>query len=165
MKIYLLASLLLASGISGTVHAQSCRMGSGPDFGDGIPYCSEQSETEYEPPQVEEAPRWSSRWGAIAIDPMASEGGVGVASGMKSRASAEALAIKHCHDTGGGKTCRIEVSYDNQCAVIAWGDDVYATANAGTIDEASRMGLEQCAKDTSNCRILYSDCSYPVRLR
>lgn len=164
MKIYMAASLLLAFGISGTAHAQSCRMGSGPDFGDGIPYCSEAPSTDYEPPQAEQ-PRWSSRWGAIAIDPQAMEGGAGVASGMKSRASAEALAIKHCHDTGGGKTCRIEVSYDNQCAVIAWGDDAYATANAGTIDEASRLGLEECGKGTSNCRIFYSDCSYPVRLR
>lgn len=110
-------------------------------------------------------PQWSSRWGAIAIDPEVAKGGVGVAGDMESRASAEAEAMNVCRDTGGGETCRIEVSYDNQCAVIAWGDHYYVTANTETVIEASRIGLEACGVRTENCRIVYSNCSYPVRLR
>lgn len=165
MKIRLVGSLLLAFGFASPVQAQSCRIGSGPDFGDGIPYCSELSSDEYAPEQMPETPQWSSRWGAIVIDPKVAKGGVGVASDMESRSSAEAAAMAICHDNGGGETCRVEVSYDNQCAVIAWGDHYYVTANAETIGEASRMGLEACGIRTENCRVVYSNCSYPLRLR
>ncbi|OJU67820.1 MAG: hypothetical protein BGO05_28240 [Rhizobiales bacterium 63-7] len=165
MKIRLVASLLLAFGYASTVQAQPCRIGSGPDFGDGIPYCSELSSDEDTPEQVPETPQWSTRWGAIAIDPKVAQGGVGVASDMESRVSAEAVAMTACRDTGGGESCRVEVSYDNQCAVIAWGDHYYVTANAETVGEASRIGLNGCGRRTENCRIVYSNCSYPVRLR
>lgn len=61
-----------------------CRIGSGPDFGDGIPYCSQLSQP---PPSydVPSGPEWASRWGAIAIGSTATGGGVGVASDMKTR--------------------------------------------------------------------------------
>jgi Domain of unknown function (DUF4189) len=139
-----------------------CRMGSGPDFGDGIPYCSQPAPTAYVEPS---GPQWATRWGAIAIDPNASKGGVGVASDMKSQRAAEKAAMKQCRNKGGGKTCRVQTAYDNQCGVIAWGDTYYSTANGDTIDSASELGLRECGKETSNCRIYYSNCSYPVRIR
>jgi hypothetical protein len=139
-----------------------CRMGSGPDFGDGIPYCSQP------PPKVvaPSGPQWATRWGAIAIDPKTSKGGVGVATDMKSQRAAEKEAIKRCRSSGGGKTCRIQTSYDNQCGAIASGDNDYmSTANAGTIDDATGLALAECERASSNCRVYYSNCSYPVRIR
>src|SRR5690606_3553609 len=41
MKIFVAVSLILAFGTATAANAQSCRIGSGPDLGDGFPYCSE----------------------------------------------------------------------------------------------------------------------------
>jgi len=41
MKIFFAVSLILAFGSATAANAQSCRIGSGPDLGDGFPYCSE----------------------------------------------------------------------------------------------------------------------------
>ncbi|MCC7249824.1 MAG: DUF4189 domain-containing protein [Lysobacter sp.] len=142
--------------------AAQCRMGSGPDFGDGVPYCSQPPPKNYVEPS---GPQWATRWGAIAIDPNAPRGGVGVSSDSKSRRAAEKMAVRLCRSSGGGKTCRIQTSYDNQCGVIAWGDRYYSTANGATVDEAARLALDECAKETSGCRVFYSNCSYPVRIR
>ncbi len=138
-----------------------CRVGSGPDMGDGIPYCSDIS------PQATQSysPIWEDRWGAIAIDPNVNKGGFGTAENMQSKKVAEKHALKQCMNSGGTKTCKIEVSYYNQCAVIAWGDDNYHWARAEFIELASEMALEGCSKDTQNCKIFYSNCNYPVRVR
>jgi hypothetical protein len=110
-------------------------------------------------------PAWASRWGAIAIDPTVSSGGIGVASDMKSQRAAEREAIKQCKKAGGSKNCELQTAYDNQCAVIVWGDTHYNTANAEDLTKASELALGQCAKKTSNCKIYYTNCTYPVRLR
>ncbi len=110
-------------------------------------------------------PLWASRWGAIAIDSSVSSGGVGVSTDMKSQRAAEKKAITECKKSGGTKNCRLQISYDNQCAVIAWGDTYYNTANAQTINQASELALAQCSKNTSNCKIYYTNCTYPIRVR
>lgn len=161
MKTLALVSLL-ALGLAPSARAQACRIGSGPDIGDGVPYCSELSPDADTPAQGGQD--WSSRWGAIVIDPRAAEGGLGVARAMTTRRAAEAAAMRDCRNTG-GKFCRVEVSYDNQCAVLAWGDQYYATANAETLVDAAEMALATCSSHTQNCKVVYSDCSYPARVR
>lgn len=156
-----LGSALFCLLLTNAAQAQ-CRIGSGPDFGDGIPYCSALDK----PPQVRsEAPVWQSRWGAIAIDPKVTSGGIGLAKGKESRHAAEEAALRDCHTDGGGNTCRIELSYDNQCGVIAWGDLHYTTANSTSLYDASQLALAACAKHTEHCKIVYADCEFPVRLR
>ena len=147
--------------VAGAVNAQ-CRIGSGPDFGDGIPYCSELPSEDYVVPS---GPAWETRWGAIAIDPKASTGGIGLASDMMTRRAAEKAALKMCRRNGGSKTCRIELYYDNQCGVIAWGDAYYSTANSESLQTASQLALEGCAEHTGHCKVFYANCSYPVRTR
>lgn len=109
-------------------------------------------------------PAWASRWGAIAIGSTTSGGGVGTATGKKSRRKAESIAIKTCRDTGGGSECEV-FSYHDQCAVIAWGTDSYTIQSAQSIDLASRIALKKCSESTKNCRIFYSACSLPERIR
>jgi len=157
--IYLFALPFLFAFVS-NANAQ-CRVGSGPDMGDGIPYCSDLG------PQIQQSysPKWQSKWGAIAIDPMAKTGGIGFAENLNSKKIAEKFAIEQCLATGGSKTCRVEVSYDNQCGVIAWGDKYYTTANAQTVEDASSLALELCDKKTENCKIFYSNCNYAVQIR
>lgn len=95
------------------------------------------------------------------IDPKASDGGVGVASNLESRASAEASAMKMCRDSGGSETCHVQISYVDQCAVVALGDHYFGTAKAETIDEAARFALDECPKEEGHCRIVYSNCRLP----
>lgn len=163
MKSHLLFALFLAFCMTTAAHAQ-CRVGSGPEFGDGIPYCSDlqaqDDPVEPRSPQIDVAPlQLPSLWGAIAIDPQSAAGGVGVSSGMPSRRVAEITALRQCRETGGGPTCRVEVSYGNQCAALAWGDHYYHTAYGPSVDEASEIALRGCSRRTENCKIYYSNCT------
>lgn len=153
-------AFLIITFVAGNAYAQ-CRIGSGPDMGDGIPYCSDLA------PQTQQSysPKWQTKWGAIAIDPKAKTGGIGFAENMNSKKIAEKFAIQQCLATGGSKTCRVEVSYDNQCGVIAWGDNYYTTANAQNVEDASSLALELCDQKTENCKIFYSNCNYAVQIR
>lgn len=130
-----------------------------------IPNYGQQSAQQPQQRTPESSPQWLPRWGAIAVGSTASGGGVGVASDMSTRRLAEKAALKQCKDTGGGKLCRIEISYSNQCAAIAWGDRFYNTARAETLELASDLSLGACGKHTTNCKIYYSNCTFPVRIR
>ena len=114
------------------------------------------------PPSISTpSPQWATRWGAIAIDETNS--GVGVSVSMSSKRKAEKAAMKECRAKG-GSSCRINLAYHNQCAVIAWGDTQASVLGASTIQEASAIAMEDCGKHTSNCRIYYADCSYAERV-
>ena len=159
IPVVLIASILI-SVCSTTAFAQ-CRVGSGPDIGDGIPYCSQPS-----PPYVlPSGPEWSSRWGAIAIGSTAAGGGVGFASDMKTRRAAEEIALGQCHNSGGGKTCRIELAYSNQCGVVVWGDTYFEAESAETSEQAEALAMKACSRQTTNCSLYYANCSNPVRIR
>ena len=67
-----------------------------------------------------------------------------------------------CKHTGGGKECRISLNYYNQCAVLAWGDTMYATRGAENIEMASELAMKKCSEGTTNCKIFYADFSFPV---
>ena len=126
-----------------------------PDYGQGEP-----AETPTAPEPV-----WADRWGAIAIGSTESGGGVGVSVDAKSQRAAERAAIDECVTSGGGATCKSEYfSYNNQCAVIAWGNGSYVVQSADTIDLAASIGLARCNQRTSDCRIFYSGCSLPARI-
>jgi hypothetical protein len=159
-RTFHIAALVL-SLFSTTAFAQ-CRTSSGPDIGDGVPYCAQSTPP---PSVVPSGSEWADRWGAIAIGSTASGGGVGVATDMTSRQSAEKSAIMQCRGSDGGKTCRIELAYSNQCGVIVWGDTYFETESAATSDQAEAAALDVCSQQTSNCRLYYADCSYPVRVR
>lgn len=153
--------LLLCLLYSTSADAQ-CRMGSGADFGDGIPYCSQLPAPT---PALPSGAEWENRWGAIAVGSTASGGAVGVASDMKTRLAAEKTALKQCRDNGGGKTCRIELAYANQCGVIVWGESYFETASRETKSQAEAEATELCSKQTADCRLHYANCSYPIRVR
>lgn len=108
------------------------------------------------------SPRWASRWGAIAIDETNS--GVGTSVAMSSKRKAEKAAMRDCQAQG-GNGCKISIAYHDQCAAIAWGDVQASVLSAGTVEEAANVALEDCEKHTDNCRIYYSDCSYPERIQ
>jgi Domain of unknown function (DUF4189) len=110
------------------------------------------------------APKWVSRWGAIAIGSTAGGGGVGAVADQGNRRKAESAAVKRCRDTGGGKRCELFTYYD-ECAAVAWGSRAYAIRSAASVELASRAALDYCAGLTDGCRIFYTACSLPKPVR
>lgn len=118
-----------------------------------------------EPPAPRE-PVWENRWGAISIGSTATGGGVGMSVGRKSERQARNVAIKQCESTGGGPVCRSRVfAYHNQCVALSWGNKSYVVVSAATMNEATREATRDCNARTEGCRIYYTACSYPVRIR
>ena len=82
--------LMLFSGA--VVHAQ-CRIGSGPNHGDGIPWCSQPQQPAKRLPPVQ----WAEQWGAIAYG----GGAFGEAKEMATVNDAQNAALNACQDSGG----------------------------------------------------------------
>lgn len=105
---------------------------------------------------------WLDQWGAIVfgIDQTA-EGSV---TGAASKNQAIESATKICHAKG-AKECHLEIVYVNQCAAVAWGDTSSSTTRAPDTGTAKILAMKDCNKSTSNCRIVYTACSLPVRIQ
>lgn len=156
MNAWMRGSIVAIALVSPVTHAQ-CRMGSGPDHGDGVPYCSDDGA-----PTATSGPKWAMRWGAIAYG----GGGFGAAKEMNTQAKAKKAALAACRDSGGGNACKVALSYTNQCAAYAIGDDYsVGLARSPIAEEAESIALATCAESTTNCRVTYSACSLPVRVR
>lgn len=115
-------------------------------------------------PPPNTGPQWAKRWGAIAIDDQVSR--FGGAEGYSSARCAEKAAIAICKKNGGTKSCKVSGgAYYNQCGALAWGDTLARISTAGTIEEAQKYAVQGCSQRTANCKIYYSGCSYPERVR
>jgi hypothetical protein len=165
--LWLIGLLLL----SGTVHAEGgCPPGQYPITGQGwqtcnpIPgYAQNQGQAATAQPQQQPPERWQDHWGAIAT--YISNGSVGMVTNLPSQSSAENAALVD-YQSKHGSTCRIELSYRNQCAAFVVGDKGYNTNASTSIDEATRKGMQICTNaGHSNCHVLYSACSMPVRIQ
>jgi hypothetical protein len=104
--------------------------------------------------------RWETRWGAVATDRII--GSYGVAKNASTKRKAEKGAVTHCKRNGGGENCTVIVRYYNQCAAIAWGDAAHTSQSAENIEVASQLAFQKCSEKTSNCKVVYADCSLPV---
>lgn len=104
-------------------------------------------------------PRWDFRWGAIVVD--GKNGIFGGADGFKRPSQAQKAAVKDCQKHG-GKQCKVLIEYYNQCGALVWGDNKYAGYTGPQPNEVKQRAVESCQKETSNCKIYYMGCSYPV---
>lgn len=111
---------------------------------------------------VPTGPTWMTTWGAIATDNSVSA--IGSVTRQSSKRQAQRSAIKNCRANGGTKKCKVSLVYYNQCGVMTVGDSFAVTHGAGTVEEASRAAIARCSSETSNCRVILSECSYPVRI-
>jgi hypothetical protein len=140
-----------------SVNAQ-CRIGSGPDHHDGLPYCSQLTP----PTKKLPAPQWAVQWGAIAYG----GGGFGAAKQMNSVSEAKNAALRACRDSGGSDHCKVGLSYSDQCVAYAIGDDYsVGVARSPMPEEAHSLAMDSCAGSTTNCKVTYAACSLPVRIR
>lgn len=109
---------------------------------------------------VDPGPQWETRWGAIAIG----NGGYGTASDFSSKRKAKKQALSECKKSG-AQSCKISVLYYNQCAALAWGESKMITYRSPDKADAEARVLESCGRITENCRVFYSSCNYPARIR
>ena len=164
-KVLFACAALLLSGRA-FAEGGSCPPGYYPIGGQGSAGCAPISEndasesfgSQREPIQ----PLWETRWGAISVD--ISNGKFGAGKSMRTKSQAEKAALDDCVKEG-GKNCVIDLSYYDQCAAVAWGTDYVTTASAETKEQASSRASETCGKQTSACKIYYSECSFPVRVQ
>jgi Domain of unknown function (DUF4189) len=104
-------------------------------------------------------PRWEYRWGVIAVD--GAKGNFGAVDDFSDLRKARKAAIKICKSHG-GKKCKIELEYYNQCGALVWGNNKYVTYRGPVPDQVIKRGVDSCSKLTSNCQVFYMGCSYPV---
>lgn len=176
MRLFLGFSLTLLALTGQVGHAQQaphiCGAGPGPNEvqagvqpgGNGMaptPLCYWRSE-----PQLQHSlpPRptgyWETTWGAIAGH--SSKPILGTAVGANSEAQAREIALQDCKAKGGGAGCRLDIAYHNQCAVLVTGDNIYITYSAASIKRAAELGMAECGKADTNCRVYYSACTEPI---
>lgn len=116
--------------------------------------------------QSEDAPQeaqeeWEDRWGAIAT----ANGAFGVSVSKKNKEQAAQGALTECRRNAGKEACKLKPPYYNQCAALAWGDTTNIVARGPDLHEVEQRAVDLCSKETRNCRIYYSACSLPVRVR
>ena len=117
-----------------------------------------------EVPVLQDEGIWQSRWGAIVTGKSKVGTVVGISEAAISKHEAEVDALRQCQSQG-GFDCDVEIVFYNQCGTIVWGDGYSYAARAATVSRAEEIALAGCAELTSNCKVYYTSCSYPVRVR
>lgn len=172
MNIWRLLILCLL-GVGSAAHAEggTCPPGYYPQGGQGSMGCAPipnyQGGTSRHPRTERPQGHWELTWGAIAMD---DSGDVGVTIGKFSEDEAKRDALARC-GTWGAKKCKVEMTYENQCAVIVKpmrdGEISAGTAvvqGGPSIEIATRLAVSACVKHngTEECKLIYSDCTKPV---
>lgn len=149
----LAAALVAAASLLPTEAQAQCRQGSGPDHGDGIPYCSSL------PPAPSQNPpshpkEWHDSAAALAWgDGPKGDDYVGVELYLDEQMAREA-ALSKCQAKGLAN-CQVATSITN--GVIAIGIDANGQLRARTgwtKAEAKQGLLEKCARDGVKCKVL-----------
>lgn len=124
--------------------------------------CGPDPNAQQRPQQQSQPPaRWASRWGAVASN----QGAFGIVSDMPDKESAISSAMQECQKRG-GTNCTVNNVYANTCVAVMANGQIIWTENAGTSDEASRMGMKNCSsKGSAKCWVYYSGCSLPQRMQ
>lgn len=141
----------------------TCPPGFYPSNGPGVNACNPipgygQQQTPQAPPHL-----WERRWGAVATG--VNKPVLGTVTDMTSRREAEQAAMANCAAKG-GSPCKLQIAYDNQCAVMAVGDKGINVNSAVTMDQARKDAMQTCSVDGDRgCHVYYSACSLPVRIR
>lgn len=100
--------------------------------------------------------QYATRWGAVATD--GPKGILGSTNGAQSKRAAVKTALAECAAKGG--SCKLQLAYQNQCAVLVTGDREFLVQSAESIDVASELALRACSTTDTNCRVHYSGCSF-----
>jgi len=151
-----------------SAHAEgSCPPGMIPYSGTDVSSCGPIPPGYYQQPSqlpVAPPPRWKSRWGAIAISIDGNASAIGMVTDKSSRQEAEQSALTECRSKG-GRTCKLETTYANGCAVVVAGDKGHNSSNGATLDEAIQIGMKTCSAEDAHCHVYFTSCSQPERVQ
>lgn len=164
MKFRLIFALSsLAFSMHASAEGGSCPDGYYPIGGQGATGCAHFPENN-ERANGSSAPsaKWVTTWGAIVAD--GSNASIGSVVGMPTKRKAEKATLDECK-ADGGKNCRVDLAYHNQCAVLVSGANRYLVQSAETIDAASKVGIQKCGAMDTGCRVHYSGCTRPIRIK
>lgn len=129
-----------------------------PPDASGMPGYSENQGDIAPPP-----PQWQLTWGAIVID--SKTGGAGTVTGRPSKADAIRDATRDC-ESHGALGCKVELTYQNQCAAVAWGTGGRGLAHGPDLSKTEQDAEDACNEaGAQSCKLVYSACSAPVRVR
>jgi hypothetical protein len=101
-------------------------------------------------------PHWEARWGAMATDP--DNAALGAVEGLPSKRKAKRSAMAACKGRG-GKACRVNIVYHNQCAAMIVGARYINFHGGVTVEEAIATAMQTCQADDTSCSVYYSACS------
>lgn len=159
---FILASLSLVSANDGVCLPGSA-LQTGVDWQMYVPIPGMSERTSGPPAPA--SPAWATRWGAIVVDMAMGGTGVSAVSGMKTEGQASKSAMHACKKKNGTR-CTVKITYHDQCAAVITGDTVFSTASAASVEEVARIAIDWCnGQGGTNCRLYFSDCSYPERIR
>lgn len=159
--------LLLGLGASGPAQAvQECQPGFVPahqgrhlvcvaDY--SLPFWKQQPvELQQNPGEV-----WEDRYGIAAYSNAMKS--YLIHTGALTEAAARQSLLDAC-----GPRCEILGTFKNSCAAIGWGAGLAHLKTGHSLQQAQDQALAACRADPSSriaCEVLYSDCSFPTRLR
>jgi len=157
---------LLVIAFSATTHAEGgCPPGQYPQHGQGWQTCVPMSASSGSPqgtPQPVHVPSKSlDQWQAIATDTVV--GVIGTSADKTTWNEAEREAISNCQEKG-GTACNIDISYANGCVAMVFGNSMKNSKGGSNQAQAEQRAMEQCKKDDTNCRVIYSACSLPIEV-
>jgi hypothetical protein len=151
MRILIIIILTILS--SGSAQAQ-CRIGSGPDQGDGIPWCSQPPVEPSAQPEPELPAQWMDFAAAVAwADSDKGSQFVGVAKQIDEQMAREAV-LRKCRDAG-WENCSVATSVTNGVILVARdANGVLRTRVAATEREARDGVYAKCREADVTCKIL-----------
>lgn len=153
----MLMALLLMGSFA--VHAQVQVPGCPPGVVPGQPGCG-GSDGDSSSASTYTGPIWQDRFGAIAESE--STPAAGVAQNSNSKRAAREEALQDC----GKSDCKITHEVRNSCIAIAWGGGVGGYATKADLHAAEAVAIDSCkGAGGGGCKIQYSACSLPVRIR
>ncbi|WP_082861756.1 DUF4189 domain-containing protein [Xanthomonas floridensis] len=161
MKMKLLPLVVLFLLMASNVYAEGqCPPGYYPIGGQGAAGCAPISGGGSSPGLPQATGEWEKRWGAFAID--AAVGVLGASARNKSKSDAKRAALQDCLGLG-GKTCKVNFVYYNQCAAVARSLDGGGSTIQGakSVEEAKKLALEACESKSKikSCELVYTECS------
>jgi hypothetical protein len=128
--------------------------------GQGVSYpeCAPDQQQQQAQPEQPQAPRghWETRWGVIVTDNI--KGKLAGVTNHSSKNSATKAAMAECYRRG-GKDCKVSLTYYNQCAAVAAGEEAYSSRGRDILEDANRSAMEGCNQMTTNCKVIYNACS------
>jgi hypothetical protein len=130
-----------------------------PPDADGMPGYNASG---YNAPPHQPAPVWNDRWGAIAFDRGTGQAGTVVDKDSKRDAVNSAM---HDCQINGSPNCEVVLTYYNACAAIAMGGGGSGMSNNATLEGAKNGAMRTCSEDSTTCKIVYSGCSLPRRIK